>query len=270
MSITGTPLTAKAAMYAWFESTFDVDDRTKDFWYNVCKLYTVKKFVSMTEPAVKRLTDMMESPPKVKKTDSEEYEEDRSYDLDPQSYARFKAAFKLAAHFVNVGFAPSDITAEMMSGDRIDQFIGKLDEHESVCQVGKDVSFLGLPVLRQNTGEGRRKHFESLLDFASHVATTQGKMQIPVSVLMRKEPNPTRAPLEVDSVLGPNCATLAEKYHMYCPHKRVGLAGKRLMSRLIKQSLINYSNLLDLCEEELSNQRRPSRSTYQAAQVRQG
>ena len=89
---------------------------------------------------------MLKDPPKVLKTGSaDEYTEDRPYDLDPTSFARLEASFKLAAHYENVGF--SELTAEMMSGDRIDEFIEQLAAHESVCQEAKESVLTGSPSL---------------------------------------------------------------------------------------------------------------------------
>lgn len=139
-----------------------------------------------------------------------------------------------------------------MSGDRIDDYIQKAEEHDSVCQDGKDSTLVNQPILRQNTPEGRRKLLESLLDFTSTVTTATGNNKIPVSVYMREEANPTRAPLEPGSVLSEGCATLAEEYYKYCPHDRAGLAGKRLFCKILKRSLSNFSSLIDLCENEIN------------------
>lgn len=139
-----------------------------------------------------------------------------------------------------------------MSGDRIDDYIQKTEEHDSVCQDGKDSTLVNQRILRQNTPEGRRKLLESLLDFTSTVTTAAGNNKIPVSVYMREEANPTRAPLEPGSVLSEGCATLAEEYYKYCPHDRAGLAGKRLFCKILKRSLSNFSSLIDLCENEIN------------------
>ena len=203
----------------------------------------------MTTAGWKRLKEMLASPPKVLTEGSrnDEYVEDRPYDLDPQAFARLESSFKLASHYDYVGFA--ELTAELMSGDRIDDFIEKAEEHDSVCQEGKDATLANIPTLRTNSPEARRKLLECILDFTQTITTSAGNNKIPISVYMREEPNPTRAPLEPGSVLSEGCATLGEEYYKFCPHHRAGLAGKRLFCKVMKMSLANFPSLLDLCEK---------------------
>lgn len=249
-------LSGNDVLKSWLGDVMSADERTQNFLVDYLKITSVNKIANMPRPAVKRIFEMMKDPPKVPENESgvetrsstTKYVEDRAYDLDPQSYARFRASFDLGAHYLAVNFA--EITVEMMSGPRLDDWIEKSEEYEASTQETKDASLMDVPQLCTDTPEGREKLLVALEDYMNRYTVRAGKVKIPAGIAMRPEATPTRDDLADDSCLAPGCATLADEYFKYCLHEKLSRTGHRFACQVLQKAYAKSPTILSLFENE--------------------